>query len=340
MTSGQRAEFSRYGAVDVLRFAPQERPRPQSGEVLVQVVAAGVSHMDVRIRAGLFTDQVPLAFPATSGSCFAGIVRDRGHGVTIPIKGEVFGHDPANAAHANWVVVPTAAVVEKPASMPWEVAGGLYLAGATAVTVIDGLHLTAADVLLVTAAAGGVGHLECQLARRAGAVVLGVAAVENHDYLRSIGVVPVAHGDGLRDRIRAAAKGRDVTALVDNHGSYDELPAVLGIPTGRFSTSADRGRIELRYYLASEAEPGMKQVLRRLVDLTTVEGVRPLISGFYGFEHLQEAVIDLESGHGRGKVVVGMRTVAPAGNYLGTKLRALHAQRSAKQSERDGGRAT
>jgi NADPH:quinone reductase-like Zn-dependent oxidoreductase len=242
----------------------------------------------------------------------------------------VLGHDPLHGAQSNWVVVPVGAVIPKPASLSWEVAGGLYLAGTTAFTVVKDLHLTNQDVLVVSAAAGGVGHLECQLARIAGATVLGIAGAENHDYLRSIGVVPIAYGDDLEARLRTAAKNRPITAFIDNYGSYDALIATLELPAHRVSTSADRGRIEVRYYLASGDDPEPATVLQDLVELVSTWGLRPLISGFYAFEHVQQALADLDSRHSRGKVVVGMHTVAPASTYLGAKLRALQEQRLAQ----------
>ena len=289
--------------------------------------------MDGYVRSGAFADELPLAFPARSGSCFAGIVRSRGHGVEMSVGTEVLGHDPQHGAQANWVVVPVGAVVRKPAVLSWEVAGGLYLAGVTAFTVVTDLHLTDQDVLVVSAAAGGVGHLECQLARIAGATVLGIAGTENHDYLRSIGVVPVASGDGLEARLRTAGKDRTITAFIDNHGSYEALVASLGVPRHRFGSSADRGRIEMRFYQAPGDDPEPATVLQDLVELVSTWGLRPLISGFYAFEHVQEALADLDSRHSRGKVVIGMHTVAPAPTYLGTKLRALHEQRLANAAE-------
>jgi NADPH:quinone reductase-like Zn-dependent oxidoreductase len=102
-------------------------------------------------------------------------------------------------------VVPREAVVMKPTHVGWEVAGGLYLAGCTAVDVVRKLRLGPGDTVVISAAAGGVGHIQCQLARDAGATVIGLGSPRNHDYLRQIGILPVAYGDGEEaDRGRPA----------------------------------------------------------------------------------------------------------------------------------------
>ena len=86
----------------------------------------------------------------------------------------------------------------------------------------------------------------------------------------------------------------------------------------------------MRFYLATGDDPEPVTVLQDLVELIGTWGLRPLISGFYAFEHVQQALADLDSRHSRGKVVVGMHTVAPASTYLGAKLRALQEQRLAQ----------
>jgi NADPH:quinone reductase-like Zn-dependent oxidoreductase len=92
---------------------------------------------------------------------------------------------------------------------------------------------------VISAAAGGVGSLAAQLARRTGATVIGLASQSNHQWLKSHGVIPVAYGDGVADRIRAAAPG-GVDAFIDTHGDgYVELALALSVAPGRIDTIAD-----------------------------------------------------------------------------------------------------
>jgi NADPH:quinone reductase-like Zn-dependent oxidoreductase len=326
MRRGKALEYDRYGDAEELHFVPQSMPSPDPDEVVVEVVAAALNHMDVYVRRGDFADEVPAAFPSRQGTCFAGIVRAKGAAVKeFAVGADVLGHDPSRSAHASFVRLPATALVRKPAALSWEVAGSLYLAGTTALSLVAGLRLGPEDLVLITAAAGGVGHIECQLAKLAGASVLGVAGADNHDYLRSIGVIPVGHGDDLAARIRTAAKDRQVTAVLDNYAGYEALAAELGVPAGRFVSSDQRRQTELRFYLAPGDDREARTMLADIAELVATWGIRVLISGFYAFDQLPEALADLEARHSRGKVIVGMHTSAPAETYLGRKLRSVHA---------------
>ena len=325
--TGRAVEFDRYGDVDELHFVPQELPVPADDEVVVEVVAAGLNHIENFIRQGDFAELLPREFPARQGSCFAGIVKKRGSAVRdLAVGAEVIGHAIGGGAHATWVTVPATAVVKKPPHVSWEVAGGLFLAGATAYDIVRGLHLGAEDVVVVSAAAGGVGHIECQLALAAGARVIGTCSERNHDYLRSIGVVPVTYGEGIRERIEEAAKG-PVTAFIDNHGGDNPaLADELGVPASRFSSSEHRLDVEVRFITADrdDAEPAM--ILSALAKLIAEHKVRVLISGFYPFDYVQQAFADLAEKHSRGKVVIGMQPVetGPRSHwYLSGKARSF-----------------
>ena len=324
---GKAIEFDGYGDVSQLHFVEQPLPTPADDEVVVEVICAGLNHIENFIRQGDFVDRLPLDFPAREGSCFAGIVKKRGAAVrNFSVGAEVIGHAVGGGAHATYIAVPASAVVPKPQHVPWEVAGGLYLAGATAYDTVRSLHLGPDDVVVITAAAGGVGHIECQLAKAAGATVVGTCSPRNHDYLRSIGVIPITYGDGIQERIEAAVRG-PVTAFIDNHGGDNPaLATALGVPASRFSSSDDRLDVEVRFITAErdDAEPAM--ILSALAKLIAENKVRVLISGFYPFDAVAQAFDDLAEKHSRGKVVVGMQPVETGARshwYLSGKARAV-----------------
>ena len=83
--------------------------------------------------------------------------------------------------------------------------GGLFVAGATAWGAVHAVQPKEGETVVISGAAGGVGSLAVQLARRTGATVIGLASESHHEWLKRHGVIPVAYGDGVADRIRAAA---------------------------------------------------------------------------------------------------------------------------------------
>ncbi|WP_375388257.1 NADP-dependent oxidoreductase [uncultured Amnibacterium sp.] len=318
------AMFDDYGPASVLRFEESARPEPSPSQVLVQVVASGVSHMDGYVREGRFRDEIPLQLPARQGVSFAGIVRAVGRDVrSVKVGAEVLGHDPAHGAHATHIVVDADAVVRKPDRVPWEVAGALHLVGLTAYALVQELRLGPDDVVVVSAAAGGVGHIECQLARLAGARVIGIAGRENHDYLRSIGTRPVAYDGDLAEAIGVAAEGRSVTALLDNFGGYEDLGARLGVTKDRIRTSDRRREVEIDHWTAG-ADRAASIRLADVAELVSEWNLRVLVSGYYPFPNLVSAVEELEARHSRGVVVVGMNPSAPPKEYLRQRLRARY----------------
>jgi NADPH2:quinone reductase len=321
--SSRAAMFDAYGDVDQIRLTERPVPQPGPGEVVVEVLAAGVSHMDAYVRMGRFQDVLPLELPSPEGTSFAGVVRARGEGVrSVAVGADVVGHDPRHGAHAEHVVVPAEAVVPKPAVIPWEVAGGLYLPGLTAYSIVQSLRPGPDDVVVVSAAAGGVGHIECQLLRLGGARVIGVAGEENHDYLRSIGVVPVRYGDDLAARIRDAAKGAPITAFLDNYGDYEALGRELGVQGPRFVASARRRDVEVELYTDPGTDRATALHLRDVLQLLADWNIRVLVSGFYAFDDLQQSLVDLDARHSRGVVVIGMHTAAPSREYRRGKQRS------------------
>lgn len=312
MRIGSAVQYDRYGGFDVVELVPQERPDPGPDEVVVEVSVAGLNHIERFLREGKLREFVDLEFPAHQGVDFAGVVRSRGSNVRdLHVGDEVMGHAPHGGSHATWVAVPRGAVVKKPSTMTFEVAGSLYLAGCTALSIVRSLRLGPDDTVVISAAAGGVGHIECQLARDAGATVIGLGSPRNHDALRQIGVLPVAYGEGEEQRIRDIAEDRPITAFIDNreHGENVDLASRLGVDPKRFVSSEDRRDLEIRFLRAPGDDTEAAEMLTTLGDLVQRHKVQFIISGYYPFEYIVDAYEDLAEMHSRGKVVVGMQPV-------------------------------
>ena len=227
--------YSTFGGADVLRVVEVDEPHAGPGQVRVSVRAAGLNPYDYKARAGVYgTDR---ALPSGQGFEFAGVVDEVGEGVADLSPGdEVLGFT-SFAAQAEFVVVKEANVALKPAGLDWAVAGGIGLVGNAARRSTDALALGPDDTVLVTAAAGGVGLLATQFALATGATVVGTASGRNHEFLRSLGAIPVAYGDGQLERLRAAAPSA-YTAMLDNAGAV-AVGLELGIAPDRINSIVD-----------------------------------------------------------------------------------------------------
>jgi NADPH:quinone reductase-like Zn-dependent oxidoreductase len=300
--------FDSYGDVDVLEVRDVEKPVPASGEVLVAVKAAGINPGEAMIRRGGLHDRWPATFPSGQGSDLAGVVADVGPGVDAFSAGdEVIGFTERRESQAEYVAVPADQLVAKPESVPWEVAGALYVAGTTAYAAVRSVGLTAGDTVAVAGAAGGVGSIAVQLAKRAGATVLGIAGPANDDWLTSHGVVPVNYGDGLGERLRAAAPDGRLDAFLDFFGGgYVELAVTeLGVNPERVDTIIDFPAVErFGVQMAGNADASNAQVLAELAELVAAGELEIPIAGVFALDDVQGAYRTLEQRHTRGKLVL------------------------------------
>jgi NADPH:quinone reductase-like Zn-dependent oxidoreductase len=297
--------FDNYGGVDVLNVVDVPRPVPGPGQVLVQVKAAGINPGEAKIRDGLYAERWPATFPSGQGSDLAGIVAETGAGVTGAAVGdEVIGYTDNRASQAEFVVVEAGHLTGKPPGVPWPVAGALFVAGATAYAAVRAVALAKGDVLVVAGAAGGVGALAVQLARRAGATVIGLASPVHHEWLAAHGVVPVSYGDGVAGRIRQAADSVD--AFIDTvGGGYVQLALELGAAPGRIDTIADFAAIA-RYGVKGEgnAAGASAAVLAELAALIADGELEIPIAATFPLAEVRDAYRRLAEGHVQGKIVL------------------------------------
>lgn len=297
--------FDTYGGTDVLRIAEVQRPVPGEGEVLVRVKAAGINPGEARIRSGSLHDLFPAAFPSGQGSDLAGVVAEVGAGVSGFAAGdEVLGFTNRRASHAEYVIVEAGDLAAKPSAVPWEVAGSLFVAGTTAYAAVRAVELKPGDTVAVSGAAGGVGSLAVQLAKRAGAEVIGIAGPANHAWLERHGVRPVAYGDGLAERLRAAADRVD--AFIDTHGvGYVKLAVDLGVDPGRIDTIADFAAIGT-YGVKGEGNGAADtiEVVSELAALVADGALDVEIAATFPLDEVRAAYEQLERGHTRGKIVL------------------------------------
>lgn len=177
------------GGPEVLHIVETERPEPGIGQILVRVHAAGVNPVDAMNRQGGFLVGEP---PSVLGWDVSGTVEAVGYGVTLYRTGdEVFGLLPfphGHGAYAEYVVAPTRVFVPKPAVLDHVQAAALPLAGLTAwQALVDTAGIGKGSRILITAPAGGVGHLAVQIAKAYGAHVTGLVSPATADIVKGLG---------------------------------------------------------------------------------------------------------------------------------------------------------
>lgn len=302
----QAVQLHQYGDIDVLKIEDVTQPVPGADQVLVRVKAAGINPGEASIRKGVFKDSWPSTFPSGQGSDFAGIVEAVGEGVDDTLVGaEVIGFTHDRASQAEFVVVPQEQVTPKPANIPWEVAGGLFVAGTTAYAAVRAVDVKAGDTVAISGATGGVGTLAVQLARLRGARVLGIASPARAEWLTAHGVELVPYGEGLKERLQDAAGG-PLDAFIDTRGQgYVQLAVELGVSPERINTIIDFGAAK-QYGVKTEGNGvgGTIEVLAELARLVAVGQLEVPVAHAYPLAQVHEAYRKLEQGHTLGKIVL------------------------------------
>ena len=298
--------FDRYGSIDVLKVVDVDPPAPARGQALVRVKAAGTNPGEAAVREGMFAKQWPATFPSGQGSDFAGIVERLGDGTTKWHPGdEVIGFTNDRASQAELVAVDAGQLTARPPKVPWEQAGALFVAGTTAYAAVRAVSIKAGDTVVVSGAAGGVGSIAVQLAKNAGAKVIGLASQSNHTWLKEHGVVPVAYGDGVVPRVRAAAAAK-IDAFIDTFGrGYVELALELGVVPGRIDTIIDFAAAQKHgVKTAGSADAANIDVLTELAGLIEAGRLEVPIAGVFPLSNVREAYEELERRHAHGKIVL------------------------------------
>jgi len=301
-------QFDSYGGIDVLQVREVPRPVPGAGEVLVEVKAASINPSEAVIRSGALHHMFPATFPSGQGSDLAGVVAELGPDASgFAVGDEVIGFSMRRSSHAEYVTVPANQLTPRPAKVPWEVAGSLFVAGVTAYAAVRSVQLAPGSTVVIAGAAGGVGSIAVQLARRSGATVLGIAGPSNDAWLAGHGVVPVNYGDDLPARLRAAAKSGHIDALLDFFGGGYVAMAVqdLKLSPDKVDTIADFEAVK-RFGVQSKggADAASAAVVAELAELVERGELEVPIAGVFALDDVREAFRQVELRHTRGKLVL------------------------------------
>ncbi|MFF3459895.1 NADP-dependent oxidoreductase [Streptomyces sp. NPDC002730] len=300
--------YSHYGGPEVLEYG--ERPDPTVGpdSILVKVRAAAVNPVDWKAREGYLEAMFQAVFPVVPGWDVSGVVVQPGIAATeFAVGDEVMGYVREDflcrGTFAEYVAAPVRTLARKPLNLSFEQAAGLPLAGLTAYQVLNrALEVGSGDTVLVHAAAGGVGSLAVQLAKHAGARVIGTASERNHDHLRELGAEPVEYGEGLADRVRDLAPDGVDAAFDTVGGDALRVSAEVLAPQGRVASIADREVLSLGghyWWVRPDAAD-----LTALAELAEQGVITVHVDRTFPLEQTAEAHALNAEGRTRGKVVV------------------------------------
>ena len=298
-------EYRRFGGPEVLEEVERPAQAPGDGEVRIVVRAVGLNPLDFKTFKGdlrpverlqrlihprRWLEGASARFPRGVARDFAGVIDAVGANVTDLAEGDAVlgtlrsapGQADTRGALTTELVAPADDVVKKPAPLPFTQAACLGVASQTACGAFRQLNLHDDDVIVISAAAGGVGSVAAQLALSRGATVIGIAGARNAEYLRSLGAIPVTYGGNLTSR------GRDAASI----GTLVPSPAAI-LRGARFTGSRH-----------SSGRGDLEEVAQLVAD----DAIKVEVAHTYSFtlEQVRAAYTELATGHVRGKLVVDL----------------------------------
>lgn len=294
-------QYAEYGGPEVLDWVDGPEPHAGPGQVRIAVHAAGVNPLDWKLMSGAMAGGQPLTEPGHPGFEASGVVDEVGEGVDgVAVGDEVFGL--GSATLADFAVLDGWA--PKAPAVDWAVAAAAAVAGETSERGLRLLDVTAGDTLFIDGGAGGVGAVAVQLALARGARVIASAGPDNQDYLRELKAEPVLYGDGVADRVRAAAGG-PVDAVFDVAGKtpIEELVALAPVPSQVLSiANFDAGQAGARASGGGD-DSRPAAALAEVADLFARTGLVIKVQTFPA-DRVREAIGISLGGHVRGKLVI------------------------------------
>jgi NADPH:quinone reductase len=297
---------SELGGPEVLRIGETEIPQPGPGEALVRVLTAGVGPWDASLRSGRLS---PPPLPFTPGGEFAGlIVGDTGAEAAFEDGEPVYGYPGLTGCYAEYVTCPLEQLAPVPAGLDVVDAGAVPVDGLTAHQgLTDVLRLTDNDVILITGAAGGLGHFAVQIARAIGARVIGTASPQHHEFVHKLGAeVVVDHTQSnWPEQVRTETSGGVDHVLTTSAAAFSGAAAAARdgavIATPVYADEyPDHVRVRWQQY---NGDPSGTRLIKMApwFDDGTLEV--HIVRRYY-FADAPAAHTTIEQGHTRGKVLL------------------------------------
>ena len=338
----QRVLIDQHGGPEVLAFEQVPVPIPGHGEVVIQLKAMALNHLDLWVRRGVEGHRFPL--PLTPGCDGSGIVEKIGEGVNPELLGQEVllspgfscGHcdkcrnddDPlcvdygilgetCDGTCAEYVTVREQQCLPKPENSTWEEAAAFPLSTLTSASMLEKARLKSTETLLVIAGTSGVGSMAIQLAKALGCRVLATGSTEaKRQKILDLGA---DHAIDPTDRdwwkkVKALTEGQGADVVFENVGEATWSQSLLALAKGgRLTTcGATTGSlvpVELKRLFFKNQQiigstMGSNSLLRNLITPFTTRELVPVIDSVYPFKDLAAAHQRMESRQSLGKIVI------------------------------------
>jgi NADPH:quinone reductase-like Zn-dependent oxidoreductase len=328
--------IDRYGKADVLRAGEMPEPELRADDVLVQIHAASVNPLDLKIRDGEFKLLLPYRMPLILGNDMAGVVVRVGAGVRrFNVGDEVYARpdDDRIGTFAEFIAIKEDSLAPKPKTLTMEQAAAMPLVALTAwQALVEKGNLKKGQKVLIHAGAGGVGTVAIQLAKHLGATVATTASAASAPMLKELGadIVIDYKSDDFSLRLR------DYDLVLDSQGGVTQkkslsvlkpggkVVGIAGPPDPDFAKARGMNVLvglvmrALSYGIRSKAKAAgvsysflfmraSGEQLRRIADLIDAGAIRPVVDRVFPFDQTREALAYVETGRSKGKVVIKVR---------------------------------
>lgn len=326
----------RYSKQDPMRLGEMPEPELGDDDVLIEVHAAGLNQLDSKIKSGEFKLILPYRMPLVLGHDVAGVVSRVGSRVQqFKVGDEVYSRAPDHriGTLAQFIAVNESAVARKPASLSMEEAASIPLVGLTVwQALVEKANLKKGQKVFIQAGSGGVGTFAIQLAKHLGAIVATTTSTANVDWVRRLGADIVI--DYRKQDFESILHGYDVVLNSQDGKTLEkslrilkpggQLISISGPPDPAFA--ADIGapgfvklilrllssgvrrrakRLGVDYaFLFMKASGGQ---LREITPLIDAGAIRPVVDKVFPFESTNEAMVYVEAGRAKGKVVIKVK---------------------------------
>lgn len=310
--------YHEFGDTSQLQLEAIPKPEPAEGEILVKIKASGINPVDYKLLRGGGKGRYEFTFPVIPGWECSGVVETRGHAARrFDLEDEVMAYTrrPVIGAgtYAEYIALPESYFTHAPATVSFEESAGLPLAGLTAYQgLIEKGHLREGKTVLILGASGGVGHFAVQIAKDTGAEVIGVAGIQNQDFIKDLGAdmtIDYNNGDVAEQVSGHYSKGVDL--IFDCVGGEALKQAQYAIRKGGYIVSvagnADEDLLNERNagFQKFLVEPDSRQ-LEWLAGLVNTNNLKTYVSQVYNLSEAAEAMDQIATGHTKGKHVIAM----------------------------------